>query len=465
MASPDPVDTGPVGAPRRRRLPLVLGGAALVLVLGGGAVLTASGAGPEPRPDTVAAGAGAGSPRPAGAMPVPTAATERALLQRRAAAVLTHDHAAWTADLDRHDDAFRAEQEQLWNNLLAVPLASWRYELVGRAYSQPQLAAHYGAPYALPAVLLHYALAGYDPHPVARPQVLTFVLRDGRWLLGGDSDADELLPETGHADPWDRRAVVVGRGRHVLVVADATDRARLGALVTLADTAVDRVVAMWPTGWTRRAVVVAVRDPHLLETYFRTEEQSSTDVSAIAVPAFDDVPGWSAASPAEPAPGRPASRIIVNPRYFDPTDPSNEDTLTHELTHVATLPVTRQGAPTWLVEGVAEYTAGRGTRLDPARDLAPSLRQQAAAGSVPLGTAGFYSTDVASHYEAADLACHLIVAKVGERGLRTLYARLGPVRRPYETLDAQDRAFASVLSETTEQFETELATYVRTRSR
>jgi hypothetical protein len=135
--------------------------------------------------------------------------------------------------------------------------------------------------YHLPAILLHYAIKGYDRGPVARPQALTFVQRGHRWLIASDSDADKDLPETGHADPWDRRAMVTREGEHVLVLADATDKGRLGALVRVSDAAVTKVARMWPTGWRRKVVVVAVRDQRLVETYFRTALQSSDKVAAI----------------------------------------------------------------------------------------------------------------------------------------------------------------------------------------
>ena len=54
--------------------------------------------------------------------------------------------------------------------------------------------------------------------------------------------------------------------------------------------------------------------------------------------------------------------------------------LRHEVTHVATSRWTEDGAPTWLVEGAAEYTA---YRLDPySRRFPPAVFSSAAQGDL-----------------------------------------------------------------------------------
>lgn len=394
---------------------------------------------------------------------VDTAARDRAIrvvLSRRAAAVLDRDRAAFLADVDSADATFLASQEQLIDNLVLVDFTSWEYELIGRDYDRPALAATYDRPYHLPAVLVHYAIKGFDVAPVARPQVLTFVQRGARWLVASDTDADADLPETGHADPWDRRSMVVGKGSDVLVLADAQDRPRLRSLVRVADEAVRRVGQLWPGGWRRKVVVVAVRDQLLIETYFRTELQSSDDVAAIAVPAYDVVPGWSRAGAAQ-ASGRgagPRSRVILNPRYFDPLQKSNADLLTHEVTHVATRSRTWAGAPPWLSEGAAEYTAYRYLRPFSV-ELPEALAEEVRAGSVYLPTYDFYQGDVRAHYLVGFLACAYLADEYGEDMLRQLYERLGRTGNEAETLASQDRVLRSMLGVSTEEFSRAVATY------
>ena len=225
--------------------------------------------------------------------------------------------------------------------------------------------------------------------------MLTFVQRGRRWYVASDSDADSDLPETGHADPWDRRAMVAREGGHVLVLADAEDKGRLGALVRVSDAAVSKVARMWPDGWRRKVVVVAVRDQQLIETYFRTELQSSDEVAAIAVPAFDTVPGWTPRDrPSYDDEGDAAtrSRVILNPRYFEPGNDDNAVLLTHEVTHVATQTRTLAGAPTWLVEGIADYTAYRTLGRSRSRFRARSRRRSSPARSTSRRTTSTSTT-------------------------------------------------------------------------
>ena len=86
----------------------------------------------------------------------------RSILDRRAAAVLGRDEKAWLADVDPRAPDFRRAQQTVFANLAQVEFASWDYELIGRDYDRPDLADHYRVPYHLPAMLLHYAIKGYD---------------------------------------------------------------------------------------------------------------------------------------------------------------------------------------------------------------------------------------------------------------------------------------------------------------
>jgi hypothetical protein len=441
----------PPGAPRRRWRPLAL---AIVLVLVAGGIAVG-----------VLAGHATQGPSASRVVRPLTRAqiterdrAERAILHRRSLAVMRHDRSAWLADVDRSDPGFLAEQKQVWANLSQLTFSSWSYQPIGRDYNRPDLASTYAGHYHLPAVLLHYAIKGYDMGPVARPEVLTFVLRGHRWLLASDTDGDRDLPPTGHGDPWDRRPMVTGRGKHVLVLADAADRDQLPDLVRVADASVARVADMWRTGWRRKVVVVAVRDQQLIETYFRTDLQSSENVAAIAVPAYDFVPGWSTSAGSAPAKTR--SRVIINPRYFDPTDAFNRILLTHEVTHVATQGATFRGAPTWLVEGAAQYTAYRSQGGLGAVRLTPGLRKEAATGSVTLPTYDFYQGDVSGHYVTGWLACALIARDYGEPKLREVYARLGRTPNEAFTIAAQERVFHRLLGTSEATFERRLAAYV-----
>jgi hypothetical protein len=456
-APPPPAAGPPVS--RRRRGPVIVVVAVLaVLALVGSAVVVLSRDG---GPAAVAGG------RVGSTSAASRDRAVRAILDRRALAVLHRDERAWLADVDPQATDFRRAQQVVFSNLSQVRFASWSYQLVGRDYDRPDLADDYDVPYHLPAVLLHYAIKGYDLGPVARPQAPTFVLRGKHWYIASDSDADQDLPETGHADPWDRRAMVAREGSHVLVLADADDQGRLAALVHVADGAVTKVARMWPGGWRRKVVVVAVRDQRLIETYFRTDLQSSKNVAAIAVPAYDDVPGWTPADATtydQHSGAAPRSRVILNPRYFDPSDQENAVVLTHEVTHVATQAKTFPGAPTWLVEGIADYTAYRTLRPFAIR-LPGSVRAQVRSGSVELPTYDFYEHDVPAHYVDGFLVCAFVAHRYGEATLRRYYRELAATTREFRS-DARTRSVSrAVLGLSTQQLGHQVAAYAAGISR
>jgi hypothetical protein len=455
MSTLEPLETVAVDestmapTPGRRRIPRGLTVAAAVVVLamvgGGVAAVTRNRSADEDRPVDVRA----------------RDVAVRIILKHRAAAVLAHDQRAWLADVDPLSARFQRQQHTVFANLKQVDFASWRYEVVNSEFSAPHLARKYDAPYILKPLLLHYAIKGYDLGPVARPQVLTFVRRGDRWYLASDSDVDADLPVSGHADPWDRRAMVSVEGENVLLLADAQDKDRLGALVSAGDAAVARVAKMWPDGWRRKIVIVAVRDPLLIETYFPPLSGSSSEVSAIAAPSYDGVAGWT---PTNSTPydarsdAQPRSRIILNPRYFNPHDSGNANLLTHEITHVATQAQTGAGAPTWLVEGAAEYTAYRELWPFPIT-LPATLAAQVTKGSVYLPTYTFYEHDVSANYLAGLLACAYVAHHYGEATLRRYYSRLAATPSVIQTLGRTRRVTRKVLGLSTEQLQRRIAIY------
>jgi hypothetical protein len=93
---------------------------------------------------------------------------------------------------------------------------------------------------------------------------------------------------------------------------------------------------------------VAVRDPRLIKTYFRTQARNANDFAALATPNYDTVPGWTPKS-SKPYDQRsdaaPRIRVVLNPRYFNPDSSANANLLTHEITHVANQAQTGVGAP------------------------------------------------------------------------------------------------------------------------
>lgn len=344
----------------------------------------------------------------------------RALLARRADAVLHHDRAAFLATVDPTAGWFRTAQASYVDALAEVPLASWDYAL-DPAHERPHTAAldaERGTWWA-PDVVLRYALAGFDRQPTQQPQGLTFVLRDGRWYVGADDDFATTGRRTTR-DLWDGGPVVVRRGASCLVLGHALRVRLVEQLVGECDRAVPRVTAVWGRQWAQR-VVVMVPD-------------TVTEMARI-VPEAGDLSQIAAVATAElvtPAQGyHPVGdRVLVNPVTFPTLAPAGRRVVVaHEVTHVASRSATGPRVPTWLVEGLADYVGYRGTGIT-VRSAAQELRVDVRAGRLPTALppdSAFdgSQSDLAQTYEMSWLAVRLVVDRAGEEGLLRLYRRCG----------------------------------------
>jgi hypothetical protein len=408
---------------------------------------------------------------PAPAVPAPTQQTERprsdaadrhaaqrladvaALLERRAAAIRSHDRAAFAATLDPRGTAFRTKQLAVFDALRDVPLGSWQYEIDPEGDVPPSspFLAKYGVEAWSPRTTLRYQLRGYDPTPTAVEQFFTFVLRDGRWLTANDADFPGTDRETAR-DLWDFGPVRVVRGTRSLVLGHPGHTALLRDIARQADAAVPRVSAVWGTDWAQRAVVVVPDTQHELATILGDD----TDLSRIAAVAVAELPQDTAAR--HPV----GNRVIVNPPNFRRLGANGRRVVvTHEITHVATRQVSGPGVPTWLVEGFADYVGYLGTGLS-ARAICQELGNDVRAGRVPQGLPKDPDFDganakLAQAYEEGWLAARLVAERTGRAGLVALYRRIGAVT----TGDPLRTALRETLHTTPETFTAAWRTYVR----
>jgi len=100
--------------------------------------------------------------------------------------------------------------------------------------------------------------------------------------------------------------------------------------------------------------------------------------------------------------------------------------LTHELVHVATDAFTTARTPQWLVEGLADAIALRGSGL-PDRVVAQELAGQVARGELPtaLPTAEDFAATPAVAYQESWLAVDLLLRRFGTAAVLRLYREAG----------------------------------------
>ena len=372
----------------------------------------------------------------------------RQLLADRAGALLRRDKTSFLSVVDPAADELRKRQAALFDALEEVPLETWRYRLdiTTERPSDSRLDRKYGRDrWWAPDVTLEYALAGYDERPTAALHHLTFVKRDGRWLLGADDDFESIGLGTPRA-LWDRGPVVAERVDEVLVLGRPDARRLLRNVAAVTAAAVPRVDAVWGTDWRRGAVVLVPTSGAEMGELLG----SDGDLSQIAAVATAELGGG--AEEFDPS----GDRILVNADTFTRLGQlGRRVVLTHELTHVATRRATGPAVPAWLAEGFADYVGYREVDL-PLALSARELRADVRAGRLPdaLPADADFEGDneaLAQAYEQAWLAVRLIAEQHGQEALLRFYRAVGARRGGVEPTLAVEDALKAELGTTTAQ--------------
>lgn len=235
----------------------------------------------------------------------------QSLLDRRSTAVLHHDETAYT----------RTGARTAYENLSAVPFASWSYRLTS---------LHRSGATATADAELSYEVRGYDTSPVTVGRTLGLRLTaDDQWYVDSDRPA-----KTSGQQLWDQGKVSVVKGAHSLVMGVGQDAATLREYRSLADHAVPAVSDAWGTDWTRHVVVLV---PGSLDGMAGLLGSPAASYRGIAAVTTGEAGGSGSA---------PADRIIVNPdAYALLGSMGKQVVLTHETTHVATRAHTTAATP------------------------------------------------------------------------------------------------------------------------
>lgn len=285
--------------------------------------------------------------RTAAASPDATAQI-RALLARRAAAVTSGDMRAFDATMALAPAAFRAREDTWFLRMRALPIASYSLAPSARSWSDlaPALRARPRADEVhVVDAEQRIAFTGFDPCPSDDDVFLTIVRSGSRWSIVSDTDLDDLglLSER---NVWDLGAVrVVRTSADVTVITrgPASVARRVGSATS---DGIAYVRQHWPLSWPGRALVVI--------------PASSAELSRVLRATFDLGPfvAFTVSTVERETDGSfslVGSRVYVQPSTFFATGGAYEaDTLSHELTHLATRGVTGIWVPAWLDEGVAQ---------------------------------------------------------------------------------------------------------------
>lgn len=378
---------------------------------------------------------------------LPTRAAEvAALLDRRANAIRAGDRAAFLTTVDPTAGDFLRAQTQLFDNLAGVPLSEWTYQLDPSRESP----APAGTGGWIPQVSLRYAIEGVDERPTTRPAVLTFVQRGAEWYVGADDDLASSGQLTWRG-LWDFGPVIVARGRSSVVLAHPERAESIDELTRIVDASVPVVTSVWGPQWNQTVgVLVPGDEPEMADLL--GAELVLDDIAAVAISDHADVERGIALG----------QRVVVHPDNLDRLTPLGQRVvIQHEIAHIAARSITAEDTAMWLVEGFADYVGYLDSGVA-VRDAARELTAEVAQGAIPqaLPTVESFrghSPRLGQAYQEAWLACLLIVDRIGQDGLVSLYRRAAVGGQP-----ALEAALSESLGTTYEQFVLDWRAYVAT---
>jgi hypothetical protein len=353
------------------------------------------------------------------------------LLGGHGAALRARDKTGWAAGLDPSTPAagYRGAQLALFDNIGAVPLSAWSYQLREAVLDPTVLAAaqrRLGGVVLIVHVQLSYAITTVDPAATGKDLWLTAALRDGSWKLSGDRDAT-ALGDNSWRGLWDFGPVTVFASEHGLVLGHPAHTSEAPAYAAILERAVPVVNRAWGSDWNDH-VAVLIPDS---AAEFAAVTGDSGDVSQLAALSVADgvLP--------QQAPGAATvlgARIVLNPDNVTRLSPAARQLVVqHELTHTAARSVTDDAMPIWVIEGFADYVGN----LDSGRsapESAPELARDLKLGLLPsrLPTAADFAGDnrkLSETYEQAWLACSLIANRIGTVGLVRFYKAVSAAAR------------------------------------
>ena len=386
------------------------------------------------------------------------AALERAaevtrLLETRAKAVLDRDREAFLDTVDASSGRFLERQQVLFDALAEVPLGSWRYgvEPLSAKAADAALDARYGrGQWWGTQVRLTHSLAGFDEAPSADEHHLTFVRREGRWLLAADDDFAAIGGVTERA-LWDGGPVEAVRTGDALVLGHR-DKGLLREIADTAAASVPIVSAVWTDPWPRRVVILV---------------PATTKEMASLLDRPQDLSRIAAVATTEPSAGSNAvvDRVLVNPESFGTLGAlGRRVVLTHEVAHVATRRATGPSTPPWFAEGLADYIAYKDAGV-PLPLAAADLREDVRAGRLPVqlpseAAFGGANPQLAQAYQQSWLAVRLLAERYGELAVLSAYRAIGTGKTggsPADAVSAElERAFGIDTAQLTEQWRADL---------
>lgn len=325
---------------------------------------------------------------------------EYAAIQRvldvRAEAILEGDRTGFLSTLDDASPRFVRQQLVTFDNLQRLGVAEIVYGLEERTL--PVTPVRGDDPEIKPDITEHVQIRAVDKDSVSNEVGLTFVQRDGEWLLGAEriDETERTLSSIGSARPWAEGPISVRRAGQVTVVVDRSRDDELADLTTRVTEALDYV----------RSTLGVTNGAHLLVDATSSGNASRLSYEGLAVAGAVFGPAITTTLSTHEPLGVAGWRVKYNPDRLEEFL-GDDRVLRHELTHFV---LRDKPQPLWLSEGIAEYVGWERTGL--AELVVPSPIYDRFAASAPrdrlITTEQFRRNPVVGYTLAQALAEELI---------------------------------------------------------
>ena len=262
-----------------------------------------------------------------------------ALLERRAGAVMSNDRAAFDSTMRLASSSFKAGKDTWFARVQNLRPGSYRLEYDATSFADlaPALATKQKADEVhVVAVTQRFALRGWDREPTADGLLFTVIRNGSTWSIASDSDLDDLGLLSSR-DAWDFGDVtsVVRDGVRVISHGDA----RAPAIAAATKASATRDHRTWPLTWNEPLIVAIPSQRAELQRIIGVTFDLGPFV-AFTVSSLDRTGARYHLT---------GSRVYVQPQNFFRDSPAyRNDTLGHELIHLATRGVGGLFNPTWL---------------------------------------------------------------------------------------------------------------------
>ena len=324
----------------------------------------------------------------------------RAVVAKRAAALDHDDLQEWLSTVDPDNASLRSHQRVLFDNLTQLPDLVASYSLDTHELLVPDPVPGHD-PTLRPTAVEHIRFSTFS-HPVGNPLHLTFVRRDGRWVVGADTEEDDPAHLAAAQErPWFGVPVAVHAAGPMTVVVDAAEKGSLPRLTTEVHDDIRVVASLLGLPPRYRLLVDATTNGGSTSFSSTSKEQAA----AVTFGVYDT--NRSGARYTHPA----GMVIKINPRLVDRLS-TDTALIRHELTHYLLSQDYAGGSPKWLSEGIATWVQ---YYPDDFRSLAvPAAfyrRLQHADHRLPI--VGLFNDDPAVNYQIAQAAVTWLVDHYG----------------------------------------------------